>query len=83
MSGIPDVLLDSRNGSAACRYEIRPVFNIVPAMSWPAWFSCGVFYRGDSGSITDQSFWICGGRSGNGTGFSSTNSRCPFTRLFY
>lgn len=37
MSGTSEILSTSRNGSAACRYEIRPVFSIVPNVSWPRW----------------------------------------------
>jgi len=43
MSGIPEILSASRNGSAACRYEIRPVFSIVPNVSWPRSLVVGYF----------------------------------------
>jgi hypothetical protein len=43
LSGMPEILSVSRNGSAACRYEVRPVFSIAPAMSWPRWLVVGYF----------------------------------------
>jgi hypothetical protein len=43
MSGVPVVLSASRNGSGACRYEIRPVFSTVPAITWPRRLVVGYF----------------------------------------
>jgi hypothetical protein len=43
MSGILEILSASRNGSAACRYEVRPVFSVAPAMSWLRWLVVGYF----------------------------------------
>lgn len=36
MSGILEII-SPRNSSAAYRHEVRPVFSIAPAVSWPRW----------------------------------------------